>query len=304
MDPLSSVLLTSPLVQLFGAGAQKTLDPNIMQNPARKAMYIDEVRFIPRDNIEYGAFVYVRLRINRQNITADFVPVWLSSAAANISIASNYSQEYNRNKNTYIYRPPKPIYVPQYTNLQCDLIVDPTANSVISGGPLNAQFYVVYAGRQIDDVTMPPPATVDVPWIAKYIPPTWTEGALSAPAQSTANDLVNPFNRPLHVSSMMSRTLYDTGDAVFTGPILIQDLITMKMSNSKSAIITRDPTPIGHIFDMFSREAIMNTSLDPNTYFIATLQADLRDVDNGGLSALTSIAMHGYRTVTLAEYMH
>jgi hypothetical protein len=302
MDPLSSVLLSSPLVTLAGAGAQFTLDPNLMQNPARKAMYIDEVHFIPIDNVEYGSIVKMRLRLNRQNITADFVPVWVSSAVSNISISSNFSVQYNRNINTYIYRPPKPIYVPQYTNLQCDLIVDPDAAGIITGST-TAKFYVIYAGRQIDDVTMPPPAIVEVPWVAKYISPIWTQGNQSAPAQSTANDLVNPFNRPLHVSSMISRTLYGLGDAVFSGPILIQDLITLKMSNSKSAIITRDPTPIGHIFDMFTREAKLDTTLDPNTYFIATLQADMRDVAQAG-SALTTIAMHGYRTVTLAEYMH
>jgi len=302
MPQLSAIALYSnPIMTLSAAGRQITLDPNLMQNPARKAMYIDEVRFL-RVHATYmdeafGAYIYARLRINRQNITADYIPVWALAPSANVQINDDV------NANAYVYRPPKPIYVPQYTNLQCDLIVNPTAYGVTTSvNKGKSVFAVIYVGRQIDDVNMPPPATVDVPWAAKYISPVWLQGDLSEPAQSTANDLVNPFGEPLHVSSMISRTLYQNTDACLGGPILIQDLITMKMSNSKAGIITRDPTPIGHIFDMFSREALMNTTLESNTYFIATLQADMRDVSQPG-NALTSIAMHGYRTVTLAEYM-
>jgi len=302
MSQLSAIALYSgPITTLTAAGKQITLDPNLMQNPARKAMYIDEIRFLRLHdqyvNEEFGSYTYARLRVNRQNITADFVPIWSLCPSANIQINDNV------NAAAYVYRPAKPIYVPQYTNLQCDLIVDPTAFGVCTSvNKGKVVFAVVYVGRQIDDVTMPPPANVDVPWAAKYISPTWITGALSAPAQSTANDLVNPFTQPLQISSMLSRTLYETGDAVITAPVLIQDLITLKMSNNKAAIITRDPTPIGHIFDMFSREVKLNSTLSPSMYFIATLQADMRDVDQAG-NALTTIALHGYRTVTLSAYM-
>lgn len=301
---LSAINLFSGTVTLSASGAQATLDPRLMQNPGSKAMLIDEIRFVNLNaagnrNNEYGAYLFTRLRINRQNVTNGYVPVWTLSNQFDLS--QNQNNHSNGTRSTYIYRPPRPIYVPKYTNLLCDLRIDPVA--VAANSPsIAAAFGVSYVGRQIDDVNLPAPSTVDVPWTTSFLPAPFPASVQTAPIRSTANDLCCPFREPVHVSSLISRTAV-TGcvDAFFTDPYIVNKYITYRMSNPQGAIITRDPTPIGHSFDAITREWKMDTTIDQKSYFIMAIGADLRGINVG--SPYTNVALHGYRTVSLREYM-
>lgn len=312
---LSAIALTSAPVNFTAAGQQTTLDPYKMQNPASKAMLIDEVRFIPIGTSAtwetvFGACVFARLRVNRQNVTADFVPLWVLGGTRNVAATANLGLGVNRNLQTFIYRPSRPIYVPKYTNLLCDLVLDSNASAVC--GITAANFQVVYVGRQFDDVNNPPPSTVDVPWVAKWIPQTgysanpnaFQAGQLTNGIRSGANDLAAPFAQPTHVEKMIGRIMTAGSstltDAFFFDPSLPLKSVTVTMSNVRGSIITRDPTPYGLLFDGITREMSLDCIVDNQSYFIATLNVDLRAYSD---NIAVHTAMHGYRTVSLAEYM-
>lgn len=304
---LSAIALTSDQISLstgVGGTTYTTLDPYKMQNPAHKAMLIDEVRFIPLGGSAtwqtvFGGVVFARLRVNRQNITNDFTPIWVLGGIRNAPAFANLGQAIDRNNQYFVYRPSRPIYVPQYTNLQCDLTLDPVASGI--SGITAANFQVIYVGRQFDDINDAPGPhdTVDAPWVARWIPPSFASGALTTGVRSTANDLSSPFAQDTKVQKMVGRILTDT-DAFWDDPSLPLSLVTITMANISGAIITRDPTPYGMLFDGITREMQLDTTVDRTSYFIATLNADLR---NYGDSIAVHTALHGYRTVTFAEYM-
>lgn len=298
---LSALALYSDKITLTASGQGITLDPQKMQNPASRSMLIDEVRFIAEGNvstIEYGSFLYARFRINRQALTRDYTPVWT------LGKIHNFSQGRN-SRRVYVYRPPVPIYVPKYSNLQCDLMVDPTAWATNSGNG-SFTFSVVYVGRQIEDNRFQPPQEVDVPWVATFVPPVFTPGVQSPTYKSTANDLSAPFREDLHVSSMIGRILYGFGDSFITYPAIVNQLTTIKIMSPTGAIVTRDPTPFGHLFDSITREWGMNTTLSGNSYLIASVTSDQRQLVAFGppdTNSMLHLTMHGYRTVSLHDYM-
>lgn len=304
------------------SGSQVTLDSNVMQNPSRNPCWIDEVRFV--FNSSDGAtipFVAARLQVNRQMITNEFVPLWsLSKEINTLCPVGNQSpfpnNQIQANQDVLVYRPPVPIYVPRGCYLKVDLtLFPPSFNYDSSDGrepPILHQptrIYCAFACRDIDP-NDPIPATVSVPWVAKWLPPPFP-GQTRTRVQSTQSDLIAPFAQPLRVKSLLARALvidndmWKAGDAQGNIIPALFDTLLMRMRRVNGAIVVRDPTPFGQIFTGIDREWKMDTIVEANSYFLAEIEAKLEAFDSVDFysAVYANIAMHGYRDVSMPEYM-
>lgn len=295
-------LYSDPITLNFSQpGAAATLDPQKMQNPSRKAMLIDEIRFMLLgasashaggvDAYAWAATLFTRLRVNRQNVTKGYEPIWALSKQVNNDTTATLGDR----RQIYVYRPPCPIYVPQYNNLLCDFQVDPRASAVTGFNFGNLTFGVAYIGREFD---APVPDIVSTPFVGSFLPALLPANVNTPAQRSTMNDLVSPFVEPMNVKALIGRCLFEGQDMNEANPGSFED-ITLRIMHSNGAIVARDYIPALLMFDAINRAWEMDCTLDRNEYLIASLTGNLLNFAD---QAMFQIAMHGYRDVPIASY--
>lgn len=110
--------------------------------------------------------------------------------------------------------------------------------------------------------------------------------------------LYNEFDEDMHIERLIGTTNFYTDEAGFhyemIYPMLRQILLDLELQDGTK--ITRDPTPMGSLFDLVRRSWLVNFRLPSKGYIKAAFSGNL----TGGVSATdvrNYIGMLGYRTI-------
>lgn len=252
-------------------------DVTSLENPRKTAILVEEIRFtLKSDTVrELGYFIRVKLRIGRQQLMNDWVPLALlgtpidrfQSAPINSTAGSNVDY-------LYTWRPPKPILVPENATLHVQFFYD---NQFALGGgalPASIDCGVSMIGRDLGK-GFRPPAIADLPWVANWLGSAVATGSDTVD-QSQASHLVNPFPSPLVMYSMLG------GIFVATADVDTELHLSTSYQNDQSAqakvqivdhkdrIIIRDQTPFGDAFAMLDNTWHMRQApLEANGFYLA-----------------------------------
>lgn len=304
MNPMVSPIIRSALVKLNGNQASGSVDRDSVRNTDTRPWRVDEIRFVDQTptavdalgnySDAYGAFIDARIKIAGQDVTQSYVPLW--------SLSPYENPIWLRNVSTYVYRPPKPIIVMPGEIPDIDLQVDANAIALV-GQAISKNIRVAVCGRPM--LPDEPLDQIDVPWCAAWNPLFTSAGGFQ---ESNQNDLVNPFDKPLHVSSLVGNMFFGGNgsigaDAAIAQPDLTELLLTIQMNDTQGGMLIRDPVPFGHVFSAIDRIWKSRLTLTPQAYLImsANMEAWTPGVDVGN-SAYVNVGMHGFRTVDRSEY--
>jgi hypothetical protein len=150
-----------------------------------------------------GPLVSARFELGHNEVTRDFVPIWLLGAQTNgaeeSEVLSNPAGA-GTNVDYYRWKLPRPLFMPAGHALTAQFVRDAGALDTITGA---ITVDVAYVGKALPSDTKTP-TLVAVPYAASYRHPFGTTQSESGSAIGTAA-LCNGFERPLHVQRLTGR---------------------------------------------------------------------------------------------------
>lgn len=290
---ISPVLLNSGVLTVL-AGQSLELDQSRMGNPFRSAMLIDEVRFKANDISQFGNYLTIRaqLSLGRIPITRGFVPISCFGRVQSDVEGGLF----------YCWKLPKPLYVPRDELLVTKVLFDTRYGT---GALASVPVEVSYAGRSLDR-GYPIPDMISIPWVTHFDIPllVFTSGN-SDLTISTQAEILNPFDKLLHVQRFIGRTLrIDAAqDKIELGENGRGDqgatqMTMVRAHDSLGNILVRDPTPFPHLFQYLDRSWTVNTRLPPKGFYIFEVARDYTATATG-TSFAHAISMVAHREVEL-----
>lgn len=264
-------------VTLNAGGTAPPFDSRRLGNPYRQAMVIDEIHFQiktvatpggdtqPPAGANMGGSVRARFKLGRVEVSHDFVPIWNYGTLWNDENSESFGfiegllagggSVISSRLNYYRWILPKPLYIPAGNILQ------PSISRQQDGLAFPTNVWVGYGCRRLGPHT--PPAELDVPYVATFLPGEIAEGSSPNTFQSSENDLVNPFLSDLKVQRFTGRVQSRTATTGVTSAI-VDDAgseVTLVMKDSYGTNIIRDFTSWNHVFDRNRRAWTFNRIL-------------------------------------------
>lgn len=289
-----------------------------LKNPMGQPMEILEVRFqlntigYPGSNLStiLGGMIYCKMDLGEHEITNGFVPTWCfgkweSPLEAFVAVTQLPAEQVYIYQ-TYIWKLPKPLYVPAGS------VLIPTFQH--TGLFQNTvEISVTYNCRSFP-VGTPPPEKLSLPYVAAYTSKTF-ERSETETDESTETDLVNPFSVPLHIQRFVGRLqVFQSNVSVAqetpptttaAGSGRVADAPTsyenwqIKMVDMLGRPIVQDFTPFRMVFDAQSRSWEMDNGavMDPNSYIIAYCRkaAGTGVIEGGPYFSQAFISVVGWR---------
>lgn len=305
-----SPLLLRAQVSLQPAGEMGIADSTLLENPFQGPMWLDEIRFrlpgIAYDSGSPWGSLYCKLKLGNLPLTQGNVPISLFGKALNDSVENTAAT--SGGPFVFTWKLPKPLFIPARDYLRPIFYYAPFS------GAAAANITVAYACRPLP-VGTPTPKTLQVPWVAAYVPPMQATGVAAADRvdESQPSDLYNPWDQDLHVQRFVGRLLVQGNTAVEETGLMglasaspqLQafgagvDAATGTMitaQDSQNNILIRDPTPFAHVFDFVDRAWTVNCVLPPKGFYQFTMERYWADY-SAGYTATTGISMIGWREV-------
>lgn len=277
-----SPFVLSTQITVPAAGEMGVADPTRLENPFQGPMWIDEIRFRLPDGTgsspgSAGASwssIFCKLSLPNLPLTQGNVPIALLGKALDDSAESwplSGSSPY-----IFTWKLPKPLFVPAREYLKPVLYFAPYT------GAASVTVSIAYACRPLPLGT-PVPKTVQIPWVAAFVPPVATPGTAASDRidESQPSDLYNPWRQDLHVQRFVGRlmpqgqngeenllmALADATPNLFAGlsTNAVGALVTAQ--DSFNNILIRDPTPFAHVFDFIDRAWTVNSILPSKGFY-------------------------------------
>jgi hypothetical protein len=236
----------------------------------------------------------MRLRLGSEELTKGFVPLGCLGKVLNDETSMG-----NGGHNSFVWRLPKPLYVPPSELLVPSFFTAPGASA-----PNDYPHEVSYAGYSLEGE--PPPSEVHLPWASAWVPRKVLVPADVATSQnyidiSKTGDFPNPFPVPLHVQRFIGRYEFGTySESANVGQDLAGFLTTVTATDSAGNILVRDPTPFSHLFSPIDRCWTVNAVLPPKGFYRFRMERNFAGyaVYSGTPTYFNlGIGMVGWRTV-------
>ena len=296
-------ILTSTIQLDPGATLQG--DTGALRNPFRSGMYIHSVKFrvdMAAASTGDGTMlpIYAQLNMGRHWLMPRQVPVYrldkVYVAGTDIGATLAAVQEWN----CYIWRFPKPLYVPEGEVLVPNLYYSPDQGS----NDTDVDVVVSYNVSSTEDE----PKEINVPFANVWVGAGSNQADAATVEASNENDLVNPYQEDVFVKRMCGiitrefRTV-DTGgcsDAAINAPAIGNSLLNLTIISSSGQSVGRDPIPFNHLFAQ-DRSWTINTWLKSHAYMLVTAYEDLSSMttSGGGTRVRPQIVINGYRRVRI-----
>jgi len=213
--------------------------------------------------------ISVRLRWRNEPLTNGFVPV------STITFPRNRYWEFNNlgagGNGASVIHLSKPMYLGPGDFIAIDFQWTLTSPALIAD-PVDIRAYAI--GKQ-----SPAPAVRWIPYLTAFVPPP-VDGTVAASDEviSTAQDLGNPFDRPLFVERMIGRVLAsgDEGNdnALDVGLNPIWALFETVISDDTDNLWIPDPAPFSTVFDPIDRSWVIGTEIPAKGYLKAAISKD------------------------------
>jgi hypothetical protein len=283
-------------------------DTTRLENPFQGPMWLDEIRFrLPDTTPVLGvswSSVFCKLKLGDLPITQGNVPISLLGKGLNdFSEGTAFA---GGSPYIFTWKLPKPLFIPARELLRPTLYFAPYS------GAAAANVTVCYACRPLA-VGTPTPKTLQVPWVAAYVPPMQATGVAAADRvdESQPSDLYNPWDQDLHVQRFVGRLMVQgqVGEEssymaiASVSPNLQAGLATeatgtlISAQDSQNNILIRDPTPFAHVFDFVDRAWTVNCLLPPKGFYQFTVERLWAQYTGVSVTATTGISMVGWREV-------
>ncbi len=292
-DFLSPLHLFAPLDDFAAAGSEQSPNPQLLLNPNKSAMLIDQFRFSGAscgDNLSDWVFAYlgVDLRLGSIPLTNAIVPI--------ASIVPRYMQENAGAPQDAVmtWHLPRPLYVPPGVQLYARFVrqaIFPTAGNNRQGTIGNIGFSAV--GRSMPQ-DYPVPKKIWVPWA------TATECKKDLTRfVSKDQELANPNVELLHVTGFNGFNVSYVDEEARLDGTPTQSPLSVQMTLSSGKMLMRDPMNFFSLFPTDRGGLDVNAVLQSKEFVRAELEltppagAEPRDQT----IAYTTIGMIGYREV-------
>lgn len=302
-----SPFLLQAQINVPAAGEIGLADPTRLENPFQGPMWLDEIRFtLPNSTAAFiganWASVYARFYLGNLPLTQGNVPIGLFGKAIDDSV--DRSIGLNTPPYRFTWRLPKPLFVPARE------LVRPVLYYAPYSGATAVDVTLCYACRPLP-VGTPTPKTLQLPWVAPFVPPMQATGVAAADRidESQPSDLYNPHAEDLHVQRFVGRLMVQNGGEengkmglASASPNLeagLPDAATgtlITAQDSFNNILVRDPTPAAHLFDFVDRSWTVNAVLPSKGFYQFSVDRRWSDYSTG-ITATFGIAMVGWREV-------
>jgi hypothetical protein len=313
--------------------ARGVLDVESLRNPSRTAMLLDEIRFQlisdPAFTTAAGAVFQARLDLARLSLTGgSYVPIALICRAEDVAIdeltnvaAAGSTVSPSSAVQVYIWRLPKPLYIPANEVLVPSIRIPTIPGVTIT--PSNNAVHITYVGRALP-ADAPEPKFVNAPFLTSWVDVRRRGLSDYLAVRSSRSDLKNPFAEKLYVERLTGTVLFQvlttiympasdfSGQSPAANNLMLSDLerigndlITSRLYKSDGTILARDPTPFLHLFDWETRSLGVCSVLERNQFYLIQsdiLLSSIASAGGEGGNAWTQamVGMVGYRKVAYA----
>lgn len=280
--------------------AGQTIQPNVDQlcSPFRDPVWIDEIAFATKyvTNNTSSPLGAIRCKLNMGRIQltgsrADggFIPLYnfgplIQALNVETETTTNWPTTPRPTISYARWRLPRPLLVPPGSMVQPVLSRDADSQSG------NAWVAISYLGRYCEP-GFRMPKEIAVPWVSLWAPSL----ASTASAQSSELDLVNPFDRPLHVQRLIGRVRVTIAGAITNGPQAQVVAGTLVIKDSLGNNVVRDFSGFTDIFDGPRSAWTVGSVLAPRERYNLTIQ-DF----SGYTSPQLTVSMVGWRKERVA----
>lgn len=308
--PANSPILIGQSVSNILNGSTQFV-PEGFKNPLKQGVWIDEIRFtVTSRKVAGGTWggdvpdaLRVAIRLGKAELTKGLIP------AALLCRPRDWLGEAPSVLHNFIWRLPKPLYLPQNGNVSVQL----QQREDFQSSALRLDVDVALVCRP----TLEVPENVHVPYAAFFQGTMVTSG--TTVEQSNENDLRNPFQQTLNIVRFALTnwaTMPNTDDGIgafaqnptfgivsqvpgwtFDAPGMC-GANTIRLFDSDGDFGVRDVTPSGAFVALADRTWKVNAKLKPNNYFIVEMSTKL---STGYFKTRQAVGMIGYRTIPLAE---
>lgn len=273
-------------------GKVVSLPPQALRNPYRTPILVDEIRwtsgFSPNTGLE--------LKIGNVYLTRGFVPYCI--------FGNRLSSPFAQGAQTW--RLPTPLFLCPGEEV--------TARFALNNDGYIPGMGIALAGRALDDCVSYPD-TISVPYITYYRGPLNAQGA-NYIDDTSVTDLVNPFETPMRAQRFLGCVLQGATSGItnnlpenesLTSSALIgfgdntteNAYYTVSMVDHLANPTVRNATTWASVFSSIDRSWLINTTLPPKGYYLATINAALSTAPSGQ-SYQALIGLIGTREVRLA----
>jgi len=249
-----------------------------LKNPLGQAMEILAIKWQLLVSSSFamslGTVIGCKLDLGKFPITNGFVPVGMFGKSEGlISEQMSDVNVANLCANEYIWRLPRPLYVPK------GAVLLPTfQHRGITQQSVTVR--VSYSARSVPE-NAPPPKKVALPYAAFYGSQSF-DASVAGTDASVETDLVNPFDEPLYLQRMTGRVVnvqYSSGfidEGVSVHPESIAASWNVRIVDSFGRPIVRRFVPLRLAFSGVSRSWEMSPEpiMDPKSFYTAYLRKD------------------------------
>ncbi len=341
------ILLTGSGTVTAGALSSTEVGSDSFRNRTGVPIFVDGIRFVVSatsaraaatanlSNSGASGLVRIALEVGRHQITRPDIPIGLCCRWSNFSreIAQDWIRNASAaqiagvganaafkavNPQAFTWRFAKPLYLPNSQSLTIKIRSDGIGAGDGGGWTVETSVF----GRRFPG-DYKPPDIVPVPyatyWADSLRSPPWTTAVI---ADSTAVDLINPFQTPLfvkefrgnHLISYVAAVFYDglrpfggSADSAKHPQTIGFDHVTVQMINSgvrpedadqsTNNFLVRDFTPWNHLFMATSQGWIVNTMFSPSQWAHLRVKYLGSPVGTVPANVRFSAGMVGYRMV-------
>jgi len=312
MEPQRAIALVADGINLAVGDRLNIADPTRLRNPLNAPMWMDSITFTQRYlDGDTGAFglgdLMVRCFLGQEPLTNGMVPVATLDRIPNTSRRAtgtlNQTTIPALGSYSYTWRFKKPLFVPAG-----GYVVTELWNTGATANDNYTNLVVTYRGRSLPKDFVPD--EIHIPWCAAYVGAVadLTDAALTNETiQTKKTDLLNPFDVPVKIERMTG--LYNVDgypSFAYTSRVLMfdQEYILIRLTDSTGGIIVRDPTPMGHLFQILDAAWQFNGVIQPKQHYIAMLNLNFADFiaafthfGSGITNGQPFVAISGYRSL-------
>lgn len=283
------IVLTSEVT--IDANSARSPDLLKLKNPTGEHFAIREIRFslrAPTGNVFFtGGAVAVKLDLGSQALTNAYVPVWnfgryvaREPDATSLNLPCQFQWKLKH-----------PLYIPSDAGLACEF-----QHRGMVKSPIIAS--VTYLGHALDASRAPP--IVQLPWVASYASPVF-ELAATGSDSSSASDLVNPFNVPIHLERFTGRLNFVRTDVDLNESFLADRTMFIRMRHSSGVPMVREFTHLRQVFGVYPHSwEQRGTVVAPGSGYLVDVDKRAATIAVAGNSVQATIGMVGWRSLKLA----
>ena len=301
-DFLSPLHLYAPVAALAAAGAEQSPNPQLLLNPNKSAMLIDQFRFSSSGNTFSSAlsnwdllYLGIELRLGSIPLTNGVVPI-PAIVPRYFGFADTVSVQVGTGNADAVmtWHLPRPLYVPPGVQLYCRFVRQ-NVFPVVADNRVSTIEQIGFSavGRSMPE-NYPIPKKIWVPWA------TATQCKTAATRfVSTDQELANPNIELLHVTALNGFNCAPENAVERIDGVPTRSPLTAQMTLSSGKMLMRDPTNFFNLFPTDRGTLDLDAVLQSKEFIRAELELTLPvgGVQRDHQIGYTTIGMIGYREV-------